>query len=183
MTNHSLKSMPNHDTNNVWKLLIVDDQPDVHTIMRMVFRKRTWAGRRFELTSAFGHLEARDLLQAASGEPFHLVFTDGAMECMASGFLLAQAIRNDAGLSVPIILHSDIYSESYVRFHHGNLFDAIIPKATTTANQLHDVICSCLPVYHRSSSPQRANQANRQVERVAADFKNHLSRLALLASY
>lgn len=149
--------------NKTWRLLLVDDEPDVHAVVRMALRRRRLAGRRFEWTSAFSQAEAEDLLWATRNDPFDLVLTDGVMEDMGSGFSLADLIHNELGLDIPVVLHAGIYSESYVRFHYGALFDAVMAKAATTADRLFEVIGACLSGHHRTGPPPPSGGAWRTV--------------------
>ena len=126
-----------------WNILIVDDEPDVHEVVRLVFKHLTWRGFGFRLASAYSAAEAKHLLMR-HGDMFHVALVDGVMETLSSGLELCHHMRRRPDLSVRTILHTAVYSESYARKNCGDIFDAILPKAEVTAVRLHRTICACL---------------------------------------
>ena len=61
-----------------WRLLVVDDEADVHTVTRMALRKVTYKGRPLDIHSAYSAKEGMDVLQ--QGPEFALVLLDVVME-------------------------------------------------------------------------------------------------------
>lgn len=66
-----------------WRVLVVDDEPSVHDVTTMLFRRFELDGRPLELLHAFGAAEARDLLQQHSD--IALILLDVVMETDRSG--------------------------------------------------------------------------------------------------
>ena len=47
-----------------WRVLVVDDDPDVHTVTRLTLRHFRFEGRPLELLSAYSAAEGRKVLEA-----------------------------------------------------------------------------------------------------------------------
>ena len=52
-----------------WKLLVVDDEADVHSVTRMALRNFEFLGRPLEILNAYSAREAREIL-LFTAEPF-----------------------------------------------------------------------------------------------------------------
>lgn len=76
-----------------WKILIVDDDPDVHDVTKIAVAGCTFEDRPFELLHALSAAEARDLLSSHSDIAVSLV--DVVMENDTAGLGLVSWIRND----------------------------------------------------------------------------------------
>jgi response regulator RpfG family c-di-GMP phosphodiesterase len=88
-----------------WKLLIVDDEPEVHTLTRLVLRGYEFEGRRLELISAYSGHEARRQLD--EHPDVAVILLDVVMEREDSGLLLVEHIREQLGnRQVRIILRT-----------------------------------------------------------------------------
>ena len=88
-----------------WKVLIVDDEPSVHDVTRMVMGNLRFEGRPIELTSAFSGREGRAILQASSD--FALAIVDVVMENDHAGLDLVRDIREELKLdSLRILLRT-----------------------------------------------------------------------------
>ncbi len=79
----------------VWKVLIVDDEPEVHTITRLTLRDGEFLGHRLELMSAHSGHEARTLMQ--QHPDVALVFLDVVMETDNAGLEVVDHVRNQLG--------------------------------------------------------------------------------------
>ncbi len=78
-----------------WKLLIVDDDPEVHAITRVVLNDVTFDGRRLQFLSAHSGQEAREIL---GGHPdIAAVLLDVVMETDDAGLRLVHHIREELG--------------------------------------------------------------------------------------
>ncbi len=76
-----------------WKVLVVDDEEDVHAITRIVLKDLTFDGRGIEVLSAYSKDEAIELI---SGNPdIALVIIDVVMESTTSGLELIRYIRDE----------------------------------------------------------------------------------------
>ena len=74
-----------------WRVLVVDDEEDVHTVTRLALRRRTWRKRGFELVSARSAKEALEKLGESGAEPFHAAIIDVVMETPNAGLELVDA--------------------------------------------------------------------------------------------
>jgi len=74
-----------------WKLLIVDDEEEVHSLTRLVLRNYEFEGRGLELLSAYSGVSARKVL--AAQPDIALILLDVVMEQEDSGLRLVQHIR------------------------------------------------------------------------------------------
>ena len=78
-----------------WKLLIVDDEEEVHVITRMVLEGMTFSGRGLHFLSAYSGREAADILRA---EPdIAAILLDVVMETGQAGLELVEFIRGELG--------------------------------------------------------------------------------------
>ena len=88
-----------------WKLLIVDDEKDVHKVTKLVLSGFEFAGRRLSLFSAYSAAEAMDFMNKNPDTAVALI--DVVMEEEDSGLNLVQFIRENLGNhSVRIILRT-----------------------------------------------------------------------------
>ena len=78
-----------------WKLLIVDDEEEVHVITRMVLEGMTFSGKGLTFLSAYSAGEAADILRA---EPdIAVILLDVVMETGQAGLELVELIRGEFG--------------------------------------------------------------------------------------
>ena len=76
-----------------WKILVVDDEPDVHDITRITLGNYLFEGRGVELISAFSGKEAKDILSRV--DDFALILLDVVMEREDTGLTLVRHIRQE----------------------------------------------------------------------------------------
>ncbi|MFF3404220.1 ATP-binding protein [Streptomyces sp. NPDC002659] len=89
---------------NSWRVLVVDDDPDVHSVTRLVLKKKIWRDQGFELTSVYSQAEAVELLN--TGAVYHVAILDVVMETPHSGLELCGIIRDTCPRSTRIILRT-----------------------------------------------------------------------------
>jgi response regulator RpfG family c-di-GMP phosphodiesterase len=77
----------------LWRVLIVDDDVDVHAVTRLALRNVSFKGRELELFSAYSGQEAYQILRDTSD--IALVLLDVVMETDDAGLLLARRIREE----------------------------------------------------------------------------------------
>jgi signal transduction histidine kinase/CheY-like chemotaxis protein len=82
-----------------WKVLVVDDEPDVHSMTRFALDDFKFAGKSLQLFQAMSALEARDILAKESSIAVALI--DVVMETDDAGLQLVDFIRNE--LKDPLI--------------------------------------------------------------------------------
>lgn len=76
-----------------WKILIVDDEPDVHSVTRLALRNIEFHERKLELISAYSASEAYEIL--SHNPDVAVVLLDVVMETDDAGLRLVQRIRNE----------------------------------------------------------------------------------------
>ncbi|TWI63135.1 response regulator RpfG family c-di-GMP phosphodiesterase [Pseudoduganella lurida] len=76
-----------------WRVLVVDDDEDVHAVTRLALRNVTFKERELELFSAYSAREAFDILSTTPD--IALVLLDVVMETDDAGLLLARRIREE----------------------------------------------------------------------------------------
>ncbi len=77
----------------LWRVLIVDDDVDVHAVTRLALRNVSFKGRELELFSAYSGREAYEFLRTTPD--IALVLLDVVMETDDAGLLLARRIREE----------------------------------------------------------------------------------------
>ncbi len=75
-----------------WKVLVVDDEPQVHTVTKLVLRDLTFKGRRIEFCDAYSAAEAKKVL--AENPDVCLALVDVVMEEEDAGLHLVEYIRD-----------------------------------------------------------------------------------------
>ncbi|MFZ6691672.1 DUF3369 domain-containing protein [Undibacterium sp. SXout20W] len=88
----------NKRSSDYWRILIVDDEPDIHAVTRLALNKLTYKGRELEILSAYSGIEAYDLL--VKEDNIGMILLDVVMETEDAGLLLAKRIREE--------LHNDL---------------------------------------------------------------------------
>ncbi|PWF49295.1 DUF3369 domain-containing protein [Massilia glaciei] len=77
----------------LWRVLIVDDDPDVHAVTRLALRNVSFKGRELELFSAYTGEEGFAILRDTTD--IALVLLDVVMETDDAGLILARRIREE----------------------------------------------------------------------------------------
>ncbi|WP_296984491.1 MULTISPECIES: DUF3369 domain-containing protein [unclassified Thalassolituus] len=80
-------------SHNVWRVLIADDEPDVHRITRMVLSGFQFDGRRLELLSAYSGEETRQIM--AANHDIAMILLDVVMEDDHAGLEVSRYIREE----------------------------------------------------------------------------------------
>ncbi len=91
--------------NCTWKLLIVDDEEEVHLLTRLVLKNYEFEGRGLKLLSAYSGAGARQILR--DNPDVAIILLDVVMEREDSGLRLVRYIRNEMeNTNVRIILRT-----------------------------------------------------------------------------
>jgi CheY-like chemotaxis protein len=119
-----------------WRVLVVDDEVDIHHITNITLNKRTILGRSLNIVHAYSAKEAREILKESS--EFAVILLDVVMETEDAGLLLATYIRHvQKNARTHIILrtgHPVSISESDAEHKYGcNYYEQ---KNNITANRL-----------------------------------------------
>ncbi len=79
-----------------WKVLIVDDEPEVHKITKLVLESLIFENQKVELQHAYSAAEAKEILHRQNkNEPFAVAFIDVVMETDTAGLDLVKYMRED----------------------------------------------------------------------------------------
>lgn len=81
------------ETSDPWKILIVDDEPDVHNVTTYMIKGTRYLGRKFQFFHAYSAQEARQLL--ARHQDIAVILLDVVMETEDSGLKLVHFIREE----------------------------------------------------------------------------------------
>ncbi len=76
-----------------WKVLIVDDEPEVHAVTKLALSDFVFEEKNLEFVSAYSGAEARKILSSSCD--IAIVLLDVVMETDEAGLEVAQFIRND----------------------------------------------------------------------------------------
>ena len=80
-------------TSEAWRILVVDDEEQVHKITTLVLQNCDFDGRGVEMAHAYSMAEAKEMVK--NEEPFALALVDVVMETDDAGLRLVQHIRED----------------------------------------------------------------------------------------
>ena len=93
------------NSNQPWKILVVDDEIGLHDVSRLVLRKMQYAGHPVELISAYSAVEAEEIIKITPNIAVAIV--DVVMENDQAGLELVKVMRNHYKMSkVRIILRT-----------------------------------------------------------------------------
>lgn len=94
-----------HPNEGFWKILVVDDEQDVHEVTNLVLRSMTFKNRRLKLFDCYSAAEARDMLVRHPDTA--LILLDVVMETDDAGLRLVKKIREEMGMTlVQIVLRT-----------------------------------------------------------------------------
>ncbi|GHV07282.1 hypothetical protein AGMMS50229_13780 [Campylobacterota bacterium] len=86
-----------------WKILVVDEDPDVHSVAKMVLTHVSFDGRALELMSAFNAIEAKQLVAFHSNVA--VIFLDATIESENAAIELIRFVRDDLKNSAVRIIY------------------------------------------------------------------------------
>jgi response regulator RpfG family c-di-GMP phosphodiesterase len=78
-----------------WKVLIIDDEPEIHQVTRLVVSDFVFAGKGLDLVSAYSAQEAKEILKNEGDDAFALAIVDVVMETNNAGLELVQWVRQE----------------------------------------------------------------------------------------
>jgi DNA-binding MarR family transcriptional regulator/CheY-like chemotaxis protein len=130
-----------------WKILIVDDDAEVHTVTRLALSDFTFEGKSLAFLSAYSAQEAQQLIQAHPDTA--IVFLDVVMEHESAGLQLVKFIREELDNQlVRIILRTGQPGqapEQVVAVHYG--IDDYKTKTELTAQKLFISVVTALRAF------------------------------------
>ncbi|RMB04497.1 bifunctional diguanylate cyclase/phosphodiesterase [Eilatimonas milleporae] len=80
---------------DTWKLLIVDDEPEIHTVTQMALARFQFGGKRLSFLNAYSAAEAAAMIEA--NPDIAVAIIDVVMETDDAGLRLVEQIRNEMG--------------------------------------------------------------------------------------
>lgn len=162
-----------------WKILIVDDEPDIHTMTSLALKNFEFSGRRLQIFQAISGIEAREILATESNIAVALI--DVVMETDDAGLQLIKFIRN--GLKKALIRliirtgQPGMAPEKKVIEHYD--IDDYKEKTELTAQKLYTTMRVALKSYHELTTLD----SNRKVLKKILDVAPQLYRLQSLKQF
>lgn len=135
-----------------WRVLLVDDEPDVHEMSNLILSGLSFEGRGIELLSASSSAQAREIL--AQHRDVALILLDVVMETDDAGIALVQHVREELqDQDVQIVLRTGQPGmaperDVVLRYEINGYF----LKTDITSQRLHSIVVSALRGYRHSRS-------------------------------
>lgn len=153
-----------------WKLMIVDDEPEVHAVTRLALADLRFQGKPLSFVSAYSGAEARQLILEHPDTA--IVLLDVVMESDDAGLQVARFIREQAANSFcRIILRTGQPGQAPERQvildYDINDYKA---KTELTATKLFTAIIASLRAYRDIMLLERNRQGLEKILRAAADL-------------
>ena len=130
-----------------WKILVVDDEPDVRSLTRLNLKGFRFADRDIEIIEAGSAAEAREVL--ARHADIAVALIDVVMESDDAGLLLVEYIRKTVGNAIMRLVirtgQPGVAPERYVIDHFD--IDDYKDKTELTAQRLYTTVRSSLKSY------------------------------------
>jgi len=141
-----------------WRMLIVDDEPEVHSITRLALSDCEYLGRKLEFINAYSAAEAKTVLRATPD--IALAFVDVVMEHDHAGLELVDYIRNELhNKAIRLILRTGqpgmAPERQVIREFDINDY---MSKTATTAGKLYTATLSAMRAYHDIVTLERSRQ-------------------------
>ncbi len=159
---------------NMWEVLIVDDEQDVHKMTKMVLRNYSFLGQKINFHSAYSAQEAKELLKSHGN--IALVLLDVVMEERNAGLKLVEYIRQDLeNESIRIIIRTgqpgEAPEETVIRDY---IINDYIEKGDITTRRLYTTITTSLRGYKDLIALQ---ESILELELLSTQLKNMYNRL------
>jgi len=160
--------------NGSWKILIVDDEPEVHAVTKLALSDFTFQGKNLEFLSAYSGVDAKKLIEQHPDTA--IVLLDVVMETDDAGLLVARYIREQLrNEQVRIILRTGQPGQAPERQVIVN-YDINDYKSKTelTAQKLFTVIMSSLRSYRDILSLEQSRRGLEKIINASANlFSSH----------
>lgn len=170
--NSGTKASPVHKE-NPWKILIVDDEEDVHEITRITLRGYCFENRGLEIFSAYCEEDVKSVFKAYAD--IALVLLDVVMEKEDTGLCLVEYIRKGINnSSVRIVLRTGqpgkAPEQEVIQKYDINDYKT---KPEFTAQKLFTTVTACLRAYENLKTIEKNSRGLEDVIRSSAEvFKN-----------
>ncbi len=158
-----------------WKILIVDDEEDVHEITRITLREYTFNNREVELLSAYCEEDVKKILQDETD--IALIILDVVMENDDSGLLLVEYIRNEIkNSSVRIVLRTGqpgkAPEQEVITKYDINDYKT---KPDLTAQKLFTMVTACLRSYESLKGIEKNSLGLKNIISASSEVLKHSS--------
>lgn len=155
---------------STWKLLIVDDEEEVHSITRMVLEGFAFEGGRLEFLSVYSAEEARRVFHEHAD--IAVMLLDVVMETPLAGLELARYVRGDLGNAlVRIILRTGQPGQAperqVITDYDINDYKS---KAELTAQKLFTAVTTALRSYRDLRAINRSRQGLEEIIKASASL-------------
>ena len=132
---------------NVWKILIVDDEPEIHTVTKLVMSHETILGKKLNFLSAMNGDEARVIL--SENKDIAMVLLDVVMKTNNEGLGVAKWIREDLNNKlIRIVLRTGNPGDApEMKVITGYEINDYKEKSELTSNKLRTLIYTSLRNY------------------------------------
>jgi PAS domain S-box-containing protein len=142
-----------------WRILIADDDVDVHVVTKFALSNANFQGRRLSFVHAYSAMEALNKLRDIPD--IALVLLDVMMETSDAGLRLARQVRNE--------LHNDLVrivlrtGQPGQELEHSIIVDYDVndfwSKADLTTRKLYTTVIASLRAYATLAAAERAREA------------------------
>ncbi len=174
------ESLPSHTA--PWKILLVDDDEQVHQITQLALMDFEFEGRKLELISALSGQEARDVFD--QHDDIALALIDVVMESEHAGLSLVKFIRNELGNSlIRLVLRTGQAGQAPedVVIREYNI-DDYKEKTELTTQKLKTLLYSMLRAYRDLCLIEEQKQGLSRVIQASALVQNTTSLQAYATS-
>lgn len=134
------------DTGELYKVLIVDDDDDIHTVTKLAVQSLKYKSKGIEFISAYSAKEAKGIL---ANNEIAVVFLDVVMETHTAGLDLARFIREDLkNETIRIIIRTGQPGEAPEKYVIDNYdINDYKEKTELTADKLYTTLRTALAQY------------------------------------
>lgn len=174
---NELPTGPSADGLPPWRVLVVDDDEQIHAVTRLNLFRFLFRGRALELTSVYSGQQARQLLLQDQG--FALALVDVVMETDSSGLDLIRFVREELGnRAMRLILRTGQAGQApEQRVMVEYEIDDYKSKTELTADKLFTAVVAALRGFEYITALERLNA---ELESRVAMRTAELERIALL---
>lgn len=153
-----------------WKVLIVDDEPDVHAITKLSLKNFRFANKPIEFLNAMSGEEAREILKNTPGIAVAMI--DVVMETEDAGLRLVRFIREEMkNTAIRLIIRTGqpgAAPERYVIDHYD--IDDYKDKTELIAQKLYTTIRSAIKAYRDISIIHRNREGLEKILNAAPEL-------------
>lgn len=165
------------DNVSTWKILIVDDEQEVHTVTCMALHGVSFEGRPLSYLSAYNQKEARQVMR--DNPDIAIILLDVVMETDDAGLQLVQYVREELGNhDVRIIIRTGqaglVPERTVVAKYDINGFRE---KTELTSDKLFSTVYTALSSYRDLHALREEVTRRRQVEKLQIEQSSELQKM------